>query len=197
MGFYCLCNFSGLFANMTAQDAREWTAFLFMIVGGSLALRTYIVNQQQRRLENTLKLIERFWAAVSKEDLGEWINMYRASSECAGATEGHFVDEASNQCSLDELFVEGPADKGATDRIVQELNIISQEILEKTINPRMIYFELGQFIKVIHGWLASIDKQSNDGLSLLDDHFSAFGKAYQKYKCKFDKWPHKIIAYIE
>ena len=183
--------------NITPQEFRDWITFLFVIIGGSLALRTYIVNQRQRKLDNSLRLLERFWSAIDTEDLGSWEDIFRASSDCAGATEGNYVSASSEQSSLSSLFSEGPADQGATDRIAQELNIICQEILENTVNPRIIYHELGQLIDVIFGWLSVIDKQNHEMPNLLGDHFKAFDKVCKKYRKKFKKWYHKIIVYVE
>ena len=91
-----------------------------------IALKTYVGNQEQRKLENSLRLIELFQKSIQPGDIEEWKKIFRGSSEeLTGVRHGHFLDSQNRECSFADLFSEGPPDNGATERIAEQFNLIN------------------------------------------------------------------------
>ena len=61
---------------MSSEEIREWVKFVVLMIGGGLALRTYIVGQRQKRLDNSLKLLDIFFENLEDDDLSEWKKIF-------------------------------------------------------------------------------------------------------------------------
>jgi hypothetical protein len=85
-------------------ELRNWISFVFLIIGGGIAIRSFVISQHQRKLENSFKLIQLCNDSLSHDDLMSWVSINYASSEKAGAQKGFFVDNKV-QIPFSELFV--------------------------------------------------------------------------------------------
>lgn len=175
---------------MTPAEIREWIKFVVILVGGIIALRTYIVSQRQRRLENSLKLIDILFSNLEENDLLEWKRIFMNSSEPSGAKTGHFFSKNNQEIPFDSLFSEGPDDDGAVSRIVQQIDLIAYEALRGTVDVRFVYTRIGQLINTTHKWFGG----SN---SLISEYYPHFDKLYRKHNKKFINWPTKVYSYCE
>ena len=176
---------------MSSEEIREWIKFSFIVIGGLLALRTYIISQRQRRLENSLKLVDIFFSNLEPDDLKEWRRIFINSSEPSGAKKGFFFSRSNQQIPFEDLFSEGPDDNGAIDRIVQQLDLISYEALKGTVDVKFIYSRLGQLMNTTYSWF------SGEKESIIAVHYPHFNKLMRKYSNKFKKWPTKVYSYCE
>lgn len=174
-----------------SEEIREWVKFALIIVGLIIALRTYIVSQRQRRLENSLKLIELFFNNLQEGDIASWKQLFINSSESSGSGRGGYISDNGNDMPFSDLFSEGPDDGGALERIAEQIDLISYEILQKSIDARVIYSQLGQLFHGTYGWLKEIDS------SFLPDYYPSFYKIMNKYKHSFSKWPCKTFSHCE
>ena len=177
-------------ARMTLDEIREWIKFVIILVGGMIALRTYIVSQRQRRLENSLKLIDILFSNLEETDLAEWKRIFMNSSEPSGAKNGYFFSRDKQEIPFVSLFSEGPDDNGSVSRIVQQIDLIAYEALRGTIDVRLVYTRIGQLINTTHNWFGG-------GHSLIYEHYPNFHKFYRKYNKKFKGWPTKVYSYCE
>ena len=180
---------------LTPKEIREWIQFLFVLVGGMIALQTYVANQRQRRLENSLRLIDLFQKSIQSGDIEEWREIFLGSSEPTGVKHGHFLDSQNQERPFADLFYEGAPDNGAIARIAEQFDLISHEVLNKTVNLRLIYFHLGQLMDTTYYWLQMIQNQSNS-LPFISQHFPYFDKMYRKNQKKFKNWSRKTYANI-
>lgn len=176
---------------MSSEEIREWIKFFVLIIGGCLALRTYIVSQRQKRLDNSLKLLEIFFDNLEENDLIEWKRIFMGSSEPSGAKQGYFHSSYNQQIPFDSLFSEGPDDKGAINRIVQQLDLIAYDALKGTIDTRFIYSRLGQLMNTTYRWFGDGEK------SIIAVHYPHFNKLMKKCDNKFKGWPTKVYSYCE
>ncbi len=174
-----------------SEEIREWIKFALIIVALFLALRTYIVSQRQRKLDNSLKLIELFFNNLQEGDIASWCRLFINSSESSGASKGACLSDFGNEMQFSDLFSEGPDDGGALERIVEQIDLISYEILQETIDARIIYSQLGQLFSASYIWLQEGD------LNFIPDHYPSFNKVINKYKTKFPKWPYKTYSHCE
>lgn len=92
---------------MSAEEIREWIKLSFIVIGGLLALRTYIISQRQRRLENSLKLVDIFFSNLETNDLKELKRIFMNSSESSGAKKGFFFSRNNQEIPFEDLFSEG------------------------------------------------------------------------------------------
>lgn len=159
---------------MSTDEIREWIKFAVIFIGSAIALRTYIVFQRQRKLDNSLKLIDLFFANLEENDIEEWKNIFHASSEPSGAKNGYFHSKCGQQIPFDSLFSEGPEDNGAVDRIIQQIDLISLEILKGTVDARYVYSRIGQLMETTHKWLGTSEN------SVISMHFPSFFQSYEK-----------------
>ena len=176
---------------MSPEEIREWSKFGILTVGGCLALRTYIVGQRQRRLENSLKLLDIFFENLEENDLSEWKRIFVNSSEPSGAKYGYFHSSHNQQIKFEYLFSEGPDDNGANNRIVQQIDLIAYDALKGTIDLRFIYSQLGQLMNTTYSWFGDGDN------SIIAKHYPHFNKLMKKHSSKFKNWPTKVYSYCE
>ena len=179
---------------MSPTEIRNWIQFAAVLVGGAAGLIAFFQNMKQRRIENAMKMTKWFHESITKEELESWEILFRASSELSGAKPGSYIENGNAQ-SLSNYFSEGSPDSGAVGRIADCLEVICHELSEKTVDPRFIWFELGQLLKTTHSWLGSIE--GSTGKTLLEASYPSFNKAFKKYNIKFNKWPSRTYAYIE
>lgn len=181
---------------LALKEIREWVQFFLLLIGGTITLQTYIGNQRQRRLENSLRLIDLFQKSLQPGDIEEWKKIFRCSSEPTGVRPGYFLDDENQERPFADLFSEGAADNGAIARIAEQIDLIGYEVLHKTVALRLIYFHLGQLMNTTYDWLQMIENPSNSS-SFIGEYFPYFDKMYRKNREKFKKLPKKTYAHIE
>jgi hypothetical protein len=121
--------------------------------------------------------------------MGEYLRGYWRQAE---TRPGYFYDfENGGEYQFSDLYTPSTPDSGATLRMAEQFELISQEILAKTVSLRLIYFNLGQLMDITHKWLKTVgDFDSNK--TFLEDYYPNFDKVYKKYSHKFKKWHYKI-----
>jgi hypothetical protein len=181
---------------LALKEIREWVQFLLVLIGGTITLQTYVGNQRQRRLENSLRLIDLFQKSIQSGDIEEWRKIFLGSSEPTGVRHGHFLDSQNQERLFADLFSEGAPDNGAIERIAEQFDLISYEVLNKTVNLRLIYFHLGQLMDTTYDWLQMSQNPSNSS-SFISEYFPYFDKMYRKNQEKFKNWSRKTYAHIE
>ncbi|MCG3846671.1 hypothetical protein [Photobacterium damselae] len=158
-------------------------------VGSVIALKTYISAQKQRKLENSLKMLDLFHSNIQENDLDNWSKLFKSASEPCGAKPGNFKNSLGQQVPLTYLFSEGPEDSGATARITEQLNLLCHHMSQKTVDVRVMYSNIGQLMSVIYGWY----KED----SFFKEHYPYFHKFMKKHERKLNKLPRKTISYCE
>jgi len=178
-------------------EIRNWLAFILTVVGGFVAVKTYLGNQKQRRLENSFRLISMFRESLHEGDIQAWEYIFHASSEPAGAESGNFVelvDSEPQQRTLSDLFSEGAPDNGAVRRMAELFDLFSSEALNETVELRVVYFQLGQFMDTTYSWLRTIDNPYGQG-AFLEEHYPYFAKLCRKRRID-KRWAKRTYAHI-
>lgn len=181
---------------LASKEIREWVQFIVLVIGGVITFRTYSGNQRQRRLENSLRLIDLFQKSLQPGDVEEWKKIFLCSSEPTGVRPGYFLDDQNQERPFADLFSEGASDNGAIARIAEQFELISYEVLDKTVNLRLIYFNLGQLMDTTYNWLQMIENPSTSS-SFISEYFPYFDLMYRKNQEKFKNWSRKTYAHIE
>ena len=181
---------------MNMAMIRDWIQLLFIIVGGTIGLIAFIQNVRQRRLENALKMVNAFREALRKDDIANWEQLFHRALEPAGAKPGYYVSENGAQYSVGSYFTEGAPDNNSIARMAENPEIICHEICRKTVNPRLVWFELGQLMRTMHLWLTNIPS-FHKGQSLLDISYPSIKGVFKKYNKQFGSWPCRTFSYVE
>ena len=180
--------------NYSFEELRNWVSFLFLIVGGGIAIRTFILNQRQRKLENSFRLVDLCKQTLTQDDLIGWHTIHVKSSEQAGAKTGFFVDEKKKQIPFSDLFGAGEfLAQGAIERICELFNLVGYEYLNGTVDIRLFYFEYGQYMSTTYYWVSNVDGNT-DFVKL---HYPYFHKMYIKNEKRFRALPYKTISHLE
>jgi len=179
-----------------SKEIREWVQFISLLIGGTITIQTYRGNQRQRRLENSLRLIKLFQKSLQQGDIEEWRKIFLGSSEPTGVRPGHFLDSQNQERPFTDLFSEGASDNGAIERIAEQFELISYEVLDKTLDLRLLYFHLGQLMDTTYEWLQMVENPLNSS-SFISEYFPYFDKMYRKNQEKFKNWSRKTYAHIE
>ena len=181
-----------------SAEIRNWLTFILAILVGSITIRTYLDTQKQRRLENSFRLLKLFNESLHEGDLEAWIEMFHATSEPTGVTDGYFVYspvvDSFEQRPLSDLFSEGTPDNGAIERMAELFELISFEALNNTIEFRIVYFKLGQLMDNVHLWLTKIDSLDGED-SFIKECYPNFANLYKK-KVIDERWSTKTYTHI-
>jgi hypothetical protein len=198
------------------SEIRGWLTVLLSILGFTLAYKTYLNNQKQRRLENSFKLVSLFKESLQKDDIEIWKDIFLSCSEPSGSKEGYFkvshygdhfikclhkIDDKRKPENLifeeipfSYLFMEGSPDDGAIQRMAELFDLISFQILNETVDEKLIYFELGQLMDNVKLWLSFIDNPF-DNKTFLEEFFPSFYQLYERRIIQ-DSWKKKTYANI-
>ncbi|HHF3021301.1 TPA: hypothetical protein ACPJ0R_004345 [Vibrio diabolicus] len=174
---------------LVTPENMEFFRTLVITVGSILALKTYVAGQKQRKLENSLKMLDLFHSNLRDSDIDNWISIFQASSEPGGAKPKHFVNKQGLQIPLSDLFSEGASDKGATERITGQIDLLCHHMLKGTIDISIVYSNIGQLMSTVHFWY----KDSG----FLKQYYPDFEKFMRKNRRALDKIPTKTICYCE
>lgn len=172
---------------MICPEYLDLIRTIAIVIGVTVGVITYRAGQRQRKLENSLKLLDLFRDNLEEFDIENWKKVFQASSEPSGAKKGFFFSADKQQIPLSSLFSEGPDDHGSTVRITEQVDLVCSEILQDTIELRIVYSNIGQLMSVIHRWYG------ND--SFFKDNYPHFNKVMKKKE--LGKLPNKTIAYCE
>lgn len=173
-------------------ELRNWVSFTFLIVGGTIALRTFVLNQRQRKLENSFRLIDLCNKTLTNEDLLAWHTIQVASSDQAGAKRGFFVDK-KEQIPFSELFGPNILAQTSIERFCELFNLVCHEYLNGAMDFRLFYFEYGQYMSSSYYWVSSV----NNNTEFVESHYPFFYKAFRSKWTRFMELPHRTISHLE
>ena len=173
------------------SELRGWIQLAIVATAASFAILTYRRSGRQNRLQNAIKLVERFEKRFQGHDYDQYRKLVEAAYEGAGVSSGQFLDSEGHKASFADLFSEGSLDGGASMRIMQELEIICGEWLKATISKEYVYNNLGGLMQFYHLHLTAAKL-------LPDEHY---WKNYSRVMLNEDqhmkKWSFRQLALSE
>lgn len=177
------------------KEIREWIQLAFVVVGSILALLAYLQNLLQRRVENALKFIALFREGLKEGDLHHWEQLFRSSSELAGAKHGQYLKEWDEYASIQEYFSEGAPDAHAIARMASALDVVCHQVVTKTADGKTVYYELGQLLDTMHDWLGGVKRVDADKTLL--DSYPSIKVFFSRFEPIKNNWPSRVYAFIE
>ena len=178
--------------SLDIQALRDWVSFAFLVIGGSIAIRTYVLNQRQRRLENSFRLINLCKDTLTTIDFSNWYSTRVASSEQAGAKPGFLIDNGK-QIPLSELFGPNIIGQDSIERFCELFNLVCYEYLKGTVDFRLFYFEYGQYMSITYYWVSSVGNNAE----FVKAHYPFFYEAFHRKAEEFQKLPYKTVSRLE
>lgn len=150
-----------LFPNL--KDFLSFVKDTVLIIGGIIGFFQFYLQQNQRRIDNSLRLIDKFRERITEEKIKVFKDIFFSSMESCGVEEGHFLYNGES-IPLDNLFIqEGSGsiyDKGIIRDIAEELDFIAYQILEGNIDFYICYRELGTYFEIIYNWIIQVQEQN-------------------------------------
>ena len=62
------------------EELRIWLLFLFGIIEGVITKRSFSLNNEQRRIDNTFKVLDFLRRNISKEQINAFITLFQANN---------------------------------------------------------------------------------------------------------------------
>ena len=171
-------------------EVREWLTLVLVVIGATIAWRTYVAGLRQQRLENSFKMLDMFESNLEDGDIEKWMEIFQGSYEGTGLPPGNFYFNGKKE-HFDYLFSEGPPDGGAVSRILDQLELICLEANSKTAELRIIYSHIGQIMRHVYGMIKD-DQHGSFAYSCPN-----FMKVMKSERQMFDKWRSRTIVYCE
>jgi hypothetical protein len=180
-------------------EIRHWLTLAIATGAGIISYITYWSAQRQRRLENSFRMIKLFNDSIEGDDIARWEKVFHGAFEAAEINTVSFYllsdEEEAIEYNFSDLFTEGPPDDGAIARMVQVFDLIGHAALNKSIDAKVVYFQLGQIMESTHLWLSTIEDEG-DNKSFLQANFPAFDTMMRKYSFSRKKWPMRMYTYV-
>ncbi len=208
LNLYFLIVFGGiLLRDVNWIGIREGVKDLVIIFGVIIALVNYLSQDSQRKIDNSLKILETFWNNISAEDLETWKDICIRNWEASGAELGFFIvynqKNESQQIPLSYLFIIEGYDPiiddkykgedwklGVVKHMAEQFNIIGYQILNGKVYFNVIYFQLDQLMDTIYNWILMIDNEEHKRF-VTKTWFSYFIEMYQIKSKAIEKLPKK------
>jgi hypothetical protein len=171
------------------SNYRDWLPFAFIIAGVVLALVASLFQQGKQRRQKTRELLESFSASLREHDLEHWKELYRGTREVFAAPAGHFISREGKPVPLVSMWTSGQEDHTAIQRMAESLEKLCAEMLTNTVDVKMMWYEIGQLMEAMHGWLEQIPGVQQD-LTFLEEQYPSLRQVFKKYGHRFKKWPY-------
>jgi hypothetical protein len=178
---------------ISLSNYKEWLPFAFIIVGTVLALISLLLPRGKQRRQNTLKLLATFRASLHEHDVDHWKEIFHGTREAASAPAGYFINRLGKPVPLESMWTAGNDDHTAIQRMAECLEKICAEMLTDTADSKMIWYEIGQLMETMHGWLEEIPGVQRD-LTFLEEQYPSIKQVFEKFGHRFNKWPFRVYA---
>lgn len=175
------------------SNLKEWLPFVFIIIGGVLALIAPFVKTGIKRSARTRQLLENFVASLHKQDIVYWSEIYHGRREAASAPAGYFINRLGKPESLASMFVGDGEEHTAIQRMAEGLETVCTQMLVHPVDVKAVWAEIGQLMDAMHDWLQDIPGVQQD-ISFLQEQYPSLKLIFEKYGSSFKSWPCRDYA---
>ncbi len=179
--------------SISLSTFKGWLPFAFIAAGVLLVLISPFLSRGKQRRQKSMKLLATFRASIHEHDLAHWKEIYRGTRKAASAPAGHFIDLEGKAVPLDSMWTAGNEDHTAIQRMAEYLEKLCAEMLSNTADIKLIWFEIGQLLEAMHGWLEEIPGVQQD-LTFLEEQYPSIKQVFEKFGHHFRKWPYRVYA---
>ena len=175
------------------NNYREWLPFAIITVGVLLALIAPLLPHNKERRQKTTTLLATFKGSLHEHDMDHWREVYLGTRKSAAAPAGHFIDLQGKEVPLDSMWTAGSDDHTAVQRMAECLEKACAYMLTHTVDIKMMWYEIGQLMEAMHGWLEDIPGTQQD-LTFLQEQYPSIKQVFEKHGHRFKKWPYRVYA---
>lgn len=152
-------NMQELISFINWEELRIWLLFLFGIIGGVITIRSFSLNNEQRRIDNTFKVLDFLRRNISKEQINAFITLFQANNPLGVPyDEFHFRNGKTEKVS--DMFSEGGCGNGDIHNMIELFELIAPLLIKKQINENLIWYEYGLIMDKCYDWIIVINENN-------------------------------------
>ena len=141
-------NMQELISFINWEELRIWLLFLFGIIGGVITIRSFSLNNEQRRIDNTFKVLDFLRRNISKEQINAFITLFQANNPL-GVPYDEFRLKNGKTEKVSDMFSEGGCGNGDIHNMIELFELIAPLLIKKQINENLIWYEYGDRKSVV------------------------------------------------
>ena len=176
-----------------SEEIRLWTLVILAIIGAFITIRTFILSNKQRKLENTYRTLDFLRDNISKEQIDDFIKFWHANianREWGGLKEYEFKFEGDDViCHIDNMFSDGGFGRGNIENLIALFDLMCPSFKKTELS--IIWYEYGQIMETLYVWTGYLKNKSENPF----DFCSQFNKFMKKYSV--NNFSSKTIVYVE
>ena len=177
-------NMQELISFINWEELRIWLLFLFGIIGGVITIRSFSLNNEQRRIDNTFKVLDFLRRNISKEQINAFITLFQANNPLGVPyDEFHFRNGKTEKVS--DMFSEGGCGNGDIHNMIELFELIAPLLIKKQINENLIWYEYGLIMDKCYDWIIVINENNTPSFNkrIVNSMISRFlNKSKHSYK---------------
>lgn len=129
------------------------------VIGFIMTLRTFQFNLQQRKIENTFKILDFMRKHIGDKQIESFIAAFHANNPLSGVTKNEFVYPDGKTEHLDNFFSEGGSGNGDIHNIIEIFNLIAINLDNNELKEELIWYEYGQIMIKCYQWTHYLETQ--------------------------------------
>lgn len=177
-------NMQELISFINWEELRIWLLFLFGIIGGVITIRSFSLNNEQKRIDNTFKVLDFLRRNISKEQINAFITLFQANNPLGVPyDEFHFRNGKTEKVS--DMFSEGGCGNGDIHNMIELFELIAPLLIKKQINENLIWYEYGLIMDKCYDWIIVINENNTPSFNkrIVNSMISRFlNKSKHSYK---------------
>lgn len=187
-------NMQELISFINWEELRIWLLFLFGIIGGVITIRSFSLNNEQRRIDNTFKVLDFLRRNISKEQINAFITLFQANNPLGVPyDEFHFRNGKTEKVS--DMFSEGGCGNGDIHNMIELFELIAPLLIKKQINENLIWYEYGLIMDKCYDWIIVINENNTPSFNkrIVNSMISRF---LNKSKHSYKKYSSLLFPYF-
>lgn len=177
-------NMQELISFINWEELRIWLLFMIGIIGGVITIRSFSLNNEQRRIDNTFKVLDFLRRNISKEQINAFITLFQANNPLGVPyDEFHFRNGKTEKVS--DMFSEGGCGNGDIHNMIELFELIAPLLIKKQINENLIWYEYGLIMDKCYDWIIVINENNTPSFNkrIVNSMISRFlNKSKHSYK---------------
>lgn len=142
------------------EETRTWLLFFFAIIGGIITIRSFSVNNEQRKIDNTFKVLDFLRRNISDKQIKAFIKLFQANNPLGNSIyEFNFKNGKKEQ--VIDMLSEGGCGNGDIHNMIELFELISPQLIKRQINDNLIWYEYGLIMNKCYDWVTIINEKKN------------------------------------
>ncbi len=147
-------------------EIRNWLVFSLGTIGAYITIKTYSINTQQRKLDNTFKILEYLRKHITREQIDTFIYLFHANNP-TGVPENEFHLKNGRKDYVERMFYEGGCGKGDIHNMIEVFNLIAKQLNKQKLDEDLIWYEYGQIMLTCYRWTKYLEDHRESKIECL------------------------------